>query len=59
MLLQNEIIPEIQKESEGQFTTAELAQLIHVVDEFVKGYDDQIEVSSDVAERKQLRSELK
>ena len=58
-LLQNEIIPEIQKESEEQFTTAELAQLIHVVDEVVTGYDDQIEVSSDVAERKHLRSERK
>ncbi|MFP3802130.1 transposase, partial [Paraburkholderia sp. SIMBA_027] len=34
-LLQNEIIPEIQKESDEELTTAELAQLIQAVDEVV------------------------
>ena len=58
-LFQNEIIPEIQRESEEQLTTVELAQLIQAVDEVVTDYDERIEVSSDVVERKQLRSERK
>jgi len=58
-LFQNEIIPEIQRESEEQLTTAELAQLIQAVEEVVTDYDERIEVSSDMTERKQLRSERK
>ena len=58
-LLQNEIIPEIQKESEEEMTIAELAQLTQAVDEIVTDYDEQIEVTSDVNERKRLRSERK
>ena len=58
-LLQNEIIPEIQKESEEEITIAELAQLTQEVDEIVTDYDEQIEVTSDVNERKRLRSERK
>ena len=58
-LLQNEIIPEIQRESEEQLTTAEFAQLIEAVDEVVTEYDKRIEASSDVSERKQWRSERK
>ena len=58
-LLQNEIIPEIQKESDEELTTAELAQLIQAVDEVVTDYDEQIEVTSDVNDRKRLSSERK
>ena len=58
-LFQNEIIPEIQRETEEQLTTNELAQLIQAVDEVVTDYDKRIEVSSDASERKQLRSERK
>ena len=58
-LLQNEIIPEIQRESEEQLSIPELAQVIQAVDEVVKEYDQQIEASADAPERKQLRSERK
>lgn len=53
--LQNELIPEIQRELEGQLTITELAQLIGVI----TNYHKRIETSSDVSERKQLRSERK
>ena len=58
-LLQNEIIPEIQRESEEQLSIPELAQVIQAVDGVVKEYDQQIEASTDAPERKQLRSERK
>ena len=58
-LLQKEIIPEIQRESEKQLSIPELAQVIQAVDEVVKNYDEQIETSTDIPERKQLRSERK
>ena len=58
-LLQREIIPEIQRESAEQLSIPELAQVIQAVDEVVKNYDERIEASTDVPERKQLRSERK
>ena len=58
-LLQREIIPEIQRESAEQLSIPELAQVIQAVDEVVKNYDERIEASTDVPERKKLRSERK
>lgn len=58
-LLENEIIPEIERESDEQLSLEELAQLVQKVDDVVTEYDKQIEASSDVPERKALRSERK
>ncbi|MFS1516933.1 IS1182 family transposase [Bacillus sp. SCS-151] len=58
-LLKNEIIPEIQRETAEQLSLDELAQLVQKVDDVVTKYDKQIEDTSDVSERKALRSERK
>ncbi|MEK5520862.1 IS1182 family transposase [Heyndrickxia sp. FSL W8-0423] len=58
-LLENEIIPEIERESDEQLSLEELAQLVQKVDDVVNEYDKQIEASSDVPERKALRNERK
>ncbi|MEK5440594.1 IS1182 family transposase [Fredinandcohnia sp. FSL W7-1320] len=58
-LLKNEIIPEIERENTEQLSLEELTQLVQKVDEVVTEYDKQIEVTSDVSERKALRSERK
>ena len=58
-LLENEIIPEIERETDEQLSLEELAQLVEKVDDVVTEYDKQIEASSDVQERKALRSERK
>ncbi|WP_440706253.1 IS1182 family transposase [Heyndrickxia oleronia] len=58
-LLENEIIPEIEREGDEQLSLKELAQLVGKVDNVVAEYDKQIEESSDVPERKALRSERK
>ena len=55
-LLENEIIPEIERESPDELTTGELAKVIEKLDEAVEEYDKQIEASEDVSERKQMRS---
>jgi transposase len=55
-LLEKEIIPEIERESEEQLSTEELGQMVQRVDEIVTEYDKKIEASSDVVERKALRS---
>ncbi|MEB6551551.1 IS5/IS1182 family transposase, partial [Heyndrickxia sporothermodurans] len=47
-LLENEIIPEIERESDEQLSLEELAQLVQKVDDVVNEYDKQIEASSDV-----------
>ena len=57
-LLENEIIPEIERESEEQLSLEELAQLVQKVDDVVTEYDQQIE-SSEVQERKVVRSARK
>ena len=57
-LLENEIIPEIEREDEEQLSVEELAQLVQKVDDVVTEYDKQIE-SSEVQERKVLRSARK
>jgi transposase len=58
-LLKSEIIPEIERETSEQLSVEELAQLVQKVDEVVTDYDKQIEATSDVTERKALRSERK
>ncbi len=58
-LLENEIIPEMERESEEQLSVEELSQLVQKIDDVVNEYDKQMETSSDVSERKALRSERK
>jgi transposase len=58
-LLEKEIIPEIERESEEQLSIEELGQMVQKVDDIVTDYDKKIEASSDVVERKALRSERK
>jgi len=58
-LLENEIIPEIEQDNDEQLSIKELAQLIQKVDEVVTGYDQQIDTSTDVTERKSLRNKRK
>ncbi|TSI08153.1 IS1182 family transposase [Lysinibacillus sp. BW-2-10] len=58
-LLENEIIPQIERENEEQLSLEELAQLVQKVDEIVDEYNQKIEASTDVVERKALRSERK
>jgi transposase len=58
-LFENEIVPEIERECDEQLSLKELSQLIQKVDNVVTEYDKQIEATSDVPERKALRSERK
>ena len=58
-LLEKEIMPEIVRENKEEFTPEELTQMARKVDEVVSTYDQKIEESSDVKERKALRSERK
>ncbi len=58
-LLENEIIPQMERESDEQLSFGELTQMVQKVDEVVTEYDKQIEASSDVTERKALRRERK
>ena len=58
-LLEKEIIPEIERENEKELALEDLAQMVEKVDEVIAEYDRKIEDSSDVAERKALRTERK
>ncbi|MEK4494116.1 IS1182 family transposase [Ureibacillus sp. FSL W8-0352] len=58
-LLEKEIIPEMERENEGELSVEELAQMVQQVDEVIKEYDQKIETSPDATERKALRSERK
>lgn len=58
-LLENEIIPQMERESDEQLSFGELTQMVQKVEEIVTKYDKQMEASSDVTERKALRSERK
>ncbi len=58
-LLEKEIMPEIERESEEEFTLDELTQVARKVDEVVSVYDQKVEESPDAKERKTLRSERK
>ncbi|PAD66061.1 IS5/IS1182 family transposase [Bacillus sp. 7586-K] len=58
-LLENEIIPEMERECDEQLSLEELSQLVKKVDDVITEYDKEIEASSNVSERKALRSERK
>ncbi|WP_342470754.1 IS1182 family transposase [Ureibacillus sp. FSL K6-3587] len=58
-LLEKEIIPEMERENEGELSVEELAQMVQQVDEVITEYDQKIEASPDATERKALRSERK
>src|SRR5690554_5555498 len=58
-LLEKEIIPEIERESNEELSLEELSQMIQEVDDVITEYDQKIEASSDASERKVLRSERK
>ena len=58
-LLDQSIIPAIQRENEEELTLPELVQVIEAVDEVVKDFDQQIEASTDASERKHLRRQRK
>lgn len=58
-LLQEQVIPEIQRESTDSLSTDEIEAILHHVEETVEAYDHQIENSTDVSARKALRSERK
>ena len=58
-LLEKEIIPEIERESNEELSLEELSQMVQEVDDVITEYDQKIEASSDASERKVLRSERK
>jgi transposase len=58
-LLEKEIMPVIERESGEQLTLDELTQMVQKVDDVITEYDQKIEESSVVSERKVLRSERK
>ncbi|WP_191560025.1 IS1182 family transposase [Metabacillus idriensis] len=58
-LLENEIIPEMKRESDEQLSLEELTQMAGKIDDVVTEYDKQIEASTNVSERKALRNERK
>ncbi|NLY79451.1 MAG: transposase, partial [Lysinibacillus sp.] len=58
-LLEKEIIPEMERESDDELSVEELARMIKKVDDVITEYDQKIEASSDATERKVLRSERK
>jgi len=58
-LLENQIIPEIEKENEEQLSVEELSQVAERLEEVIDGYTNQIDDSDDVELRKKLRSERK
>src|SRR5690606_34820700 len=58
-LLEKEIIPEIERESNEELSLEELSQMVQEVDDVITAYDQKIEASSDASERKVLRSERK
>ncbi|NIK13487.1 IS1182 family transposase, partial [Alkalibacillus almallahensis] len=58
-LLENEIIPGIERESSDELTTQELQSIAQQLEEQVNDYDQKINESDQGSERKQLRSERK
>ena len=58
-LLENEIIPEIERENDEQLSIEELTQIAEKLEEVVDEYTQKIDSSGDVCERKKLRSERK
>lgn len=55
-LLEKEIIPEIERESLDELSTAELSKVVEKLDETIQTYTEKINASEDVEERKQMRS---
>lgn len=55
-LLEKEIIPEIERESFDELSTAELSKVVEKLDETIQTYTEKINASEDVEERKQIRS---
>ena len=58
-LLEQEIIPEIKRESSDELTTEELTKVVEKLEDKIEEYNQKIEVNQDGSERKQLRSERK
>nr|WP_304218233.1 IS1182 family transposase [Fredinandcohnia onubensis] len=58
-LLEKEILPEIERDNDEQLTLKELDQMVEKVNEVITEYDQKIETSSSVEEKKALRSERK
>lgn len=58
-LLEKEIIPEIERESDEQLSIEELSQIVQKVDDVIKDYDEKVKTSPDVEERKSLRNKRK
>ena len=58
-LLEEEIIPTIERENIDELSVSELNEIVQKVDEVVTEYDEKIEASEDVQERKILRNERK
>jgi transposase len=58
-LLEKQIIPEMTRENDEQLSMKELSQITEKLEEVIEEYTEQIENSSDVNERKKLRSERK
>lgn len=57
--MEKEIIPEIERENEEELTIGELAQMVQKVDDVICELNQKKEETSDVQERKALRSERK
>jgi len=58
-LLEKEIIPEIERESAEELSVEEMTRIVETVEEVIEDYDEKIETSPDVEERKALRRERK
>lgn len=58
-LLQTNIIPEINRESDEQLSTEELIQMAEGLEEVVEEYTQKINNSDDVTKRRELRSKRK
>lgn len=58
-LLEEKIIPTIERECLEELTVAELNEVVQKVDEVITMYDEKIDSSADTQERKKLRSERK
>ncbi len=58
-LLEHEIIPAIERDSQKELSNKELEEVVQKLDETIEGYDNRIETTQDTQKRKQLRSERK
>lgn len=58
-LIENEVIPEIERENPEQLSIKELSKIEEKLEEKVEEYNEKIESSADITERKKLRSERK